>query len=257
MKKPALITLVIFTSLLAAISLYYSGILKKTSIPESTLQNSFVNSGAKPVSSEIYFWAKLKEGQHSADVENSLIKDMMAALKVIEGQSYSRTQSENDNLRKIEVNGIVEENTEKKIINMVFQREKQQKSAVSTNISLKVTQDLAIDGLDTIRKEAMNIFKRYGIEPKVNSCITGYYDGKLEYGRMNDIGLKVFSRAQAKKVEGMRNDKMISVCAYTPEIDQYIRVNEKKINLNLAIRYNNFEDRTYIWLATPVITTEY
>jgi len=34
-------------------------------------------------------------------------------------------------------------------------------------------------------------------------------------------------------------------------------VNGKKVNMNLAIRYNSYEDRTYIWLATPVITVEY
>ncbi|OZV13462.1 hypothetical protein CIW83_04260 [Tissierella sp. P1] len=50
---------------------------------------------------------------------------------------------------------------------------------------------------------------------------------------------------------------LVSYTAYTPLIESSIFSGEKKVNLNLAIRYNENEDKTYIWIGTPIITTGY
>jgi len=63
--------------------------------------------------------------------------------------------------------------------------------------------------------------------------------------------------SNAKKVEGITEENLISISAYSPRVKSSILVNEKRVNINLAMRYNSYEDKTYIWLATPVITTEY
>ena len=48
-----------------------------------------------------------------------------------------------------------------------------------------------------------------------------------------------------------------SYTVFTPYIDNYIFFFRKRVNLNLAIRYNEYENRTYIWIGTPIITTGY
>lgn len=74
---------------------------------------------------------------------------------------------------------------------------------------------------------------------------------------MNRISRLILDGAKAKKVNGMSEKNLISVSAYSPLIDNNIEIEGRKINMNLALRYNAFEDKTYIWLATPVITIEY
>lgn len=82
-------------------------------------------------------------------------------------------------------------------------------------------------------------------------------DGKLNDNELETVCERIFKSAGADKVEGMRDGGLVSVSAFSPVIDEAVRVNGKRINLNVAVRYNSYEGKTYIWLATPVITTEY
>lgn len=108
----------------------------------------------------------------------------------------------------------------------------------------------AVDGLD-------NVFAKYVDDPAVNISITGSLDGKLEEGDLDRLYKKVFKTIGADEVEGIDEAGLISVSAFSPSIRDSVRVNGKRININMAARYNSYEGKTYIWLATPVITTEY
>jgi hypothetical protein len=52
-------------------------------------------------------------------------------------------------------------------------------------------------------------------------------------------------------------DEVYSVVGYTKKIREYIYSGKQKININLALRYNSYQDKTYLYLATPVITAEF
>ena len=101
------------------------------------------------------------------------------------------------------------------------------------------------------------ICRKYGLVPEINYCITGYFEGKLDTKDLNDVCGKAFRAAGAEKVEGIKEDNLISLTAYSPDISNYVRVDGSRVNLNIALRYNSYEKRTYIWLATPLIAIEY
>lgn len=243
----AVIAIVLFT-------FWYSIIRNGTELPESTLEKSFSYSGAKIVSSEIYFWTKVESDKMGWKKLQELSDSLQTELKVAKDDTFAENATENETIVKKEVSGITEDN---KVVNIIYQTQKSLDRGDEDYIYLKVTEDLSGKGLKTTREKALQVFRRYGLEPEINSCITGSYDGKLGYNQLNEVCAKVFKEAEASKVEGMRDEKLISVSAYTPSIEPYITVNDKKVNLNLAIRYNSYEDKTYIWLATPVITIEY
>lgn len=85
----------------------------------------------------------------------------------------------------------------------------------------------------------------------------GTFKGKKEPYLLDEIRRKVLKEVSALKIEEFNDGKTASVSAYSPLIEDSINVNGKEININLATRYNAIEDRTYLWLATPIITTEY
>jgi hypothetical protein len=118
-------------------------------------------------------------------------------------------------------------------------------------------EDMSDTGLEGIRDTVLQVFKDYGLKPRVNSCITGTFDGKLDYKRVDQIGSVVLEAAGAKKIEGIKDENLISVSAYSPVMGDSVMTGSEKVNLNLAIRYNSLENKTYIWLGTPVIAIEY
>ncbi|MDI9475442.1 MAG: YwmB family TATA-box binding protein [Bacillota bacterium] len=40
-------------------------------------------------------------------------------------------------------------------------------------------------------------------------------------------------------------------------MSSHINYGGKDVNIQLAMRYSEYEDKTYLWLATPLIITAY
>lgn len=112
---------------------------------------------------------------------------------------------------------------------------------------------LAVSLRDGIEK----VFGRYGLKAVVNSCITGTYEGNVQDTQLEGICRKILKDTDAEKVDSLRQQNAISVSAFTPMIKDKLSVNGKNVNLSLAIRYNKLENKTYLWVATPIVNAEY
>ena len=91
----------------------------------------------------------------------------------------------------------------------------------------------------------------------VNSCMTGTYDGNVEDTQLEKICRNILDESDAKKVDSKRFENVISVSAFSPMIKDKLSINGKNVNLSIAIRYNKQENKTYLWVATPIVNTEY
>lgn len=253
-KKYLTVFLLLF---LILFTFYFIKIQDKTNSPEITLQRAFNHSEAGIVSANVYMWGKIDSSKYKtiADFKN-LANEFSEQLNMESGTELSTSLVENDFIKEITLNGVTEEND---IVELIIHIEKSNKSDEyeESYITVNAAPDLSNMELEKTKERIFTIFKKYAVKPRVNSCITGAYDGKLEYTELNNICKQMFKEVEAKKVEGIREGNLISVSAYSPAIENYIKVKESKVNLNLAIRYNSLEDRTYIWIATPLILTEY
>ena len=61
-----------------------------------------------------------------------------------------------------------------------------------------------------------------------------------------------------KEIDKIRNNNYISVTAYSNLLKENdLEYLENKINLNIGIRYSENEDKTLIYMATPIIKLDY
>lgn len=252
MKKVFLIAVVV---LVIFFSVFYTEIHSRPELlPEATLVKSFSHSGARVVSSEIYLWGKVDVKSDTMSELKLLSEELSKELGMVRDSSFSNKASENDLVKKIELKGM---DSQKRAISIQSEEDKGTGGPVEGTVSIDVVQDSSDTGLEEVRQAALKVLKKYHIDPRINSCVIGSFDGKLDYTAMNDVCKRMFEDAEARKVEGIRDGNLISVSAYSPFIGDSIKVNGKKVNMNVAIRYNALENKTYLWLATPVITTEY
>lgn len=247
-----LVSISILFTLLLAISYYENK--QKQELPETTLQKSFNVSGANVVSSEIYFWSRLTGKNKNFENLKLLASDLSKGLGIIDNNYYSKDLENNDLIQKIELRGTTGSG---KMVNMKIQLSKNSVNTGESFVSVSISQDLSNTGLEETRKSVLSVFRNYGIDPKVNSSMTGNFSGKLDQSRLNSISNRIMKEVKATNIEGIRDGNLISVSAYSPFITESVKVKGNRINLNMAIRYNSCEDKTYIWLATPIITTEY
>ena len=249
MKKRAFFIIAFF---IAVILLFSIKMQFNTNPPERTLEKSFDCSGARIVSSEVYLTGKL-DGTGNAARLKKLVLDVSEGLGVKDGLRFCNF-IDNEDMAGIEMNHAVSSyrNVD---INAIMS--KHDCDGSNSYITVCVADTSENPRLADIRKSVGDILTGDGIEANVNSCITGNFADRLDNKQIDEVCARIFKRVGAQKVEGIKESSLTSISAYTPAIGKSVRVDGSRINLNLALRYNSYEGKTYIWLATPVITTEY
>ena len=99
---------------------------------------------------------------------------------------------------------------------------------------------------------------KYSNNIDISTCISGEFYKKLHFDKHNDILEEILYNMNAEEIDRVENDNMISVTAYSEILDEnYLEYLGNKINLNIGIRYSEDEDKTLIYIATPIIKLDY
>lgn len=229
---------------------YYINSGKSSASGKLSISDAFKSSGAKMVINELYFFSRATDGMNKLDNLTAVCEDIFKTLEI---SNYSKTPVSTDTLIKNELSGMTKDGV--KISAM---------ASIVGNKSGNGDKYITIDATETVNGSALrlrdkieSVFGKYGLKPVVNSCITGTYEGNLQESQLENICRKILDDSDAKKVESTRQENIISVSAFSPMIEDRLSIDGKNINLSLAIRYNKIENKTYLWVATPVVNTEY
>lgn len=211
-----------------------------------------VGAGMEEMSVNV--WAKLPAaGQEDADLE-TIACQAMEQLGVGRGSyqiSYNktdvqrmvRTEAIADYFHAVAIAEVISPNgTERPEVYLVILVETKPKS----DTELAEWQDKIIA-----------IVKNFGGTPRISTCLVGWLDGKLKDGEWHMRLRNGFNAVNATIIDKVMYDNFASYTGFSPGISDYIEVGGKHINLNMAMRYSPYDDRTYITIGSPVITREY
>lgn len=102
-----------------------------------------------------------------------------------------------------------------------------------------------------------DIMQKKGDQLVITTCLSGWVNGKLEEEKMKQLVKLAFHKVNGRIVEGVSGSQFVSYTGFTRAIERFVFIGRNRINLNIAMRHNNSEMRTYVTVATPVITKEY
>ncbi len=228
---------------------------KFSSHAADAIEAAFSETGAAAVSSEIYVRGTSKRKVFDENDARTLIEDIIAGT----GGQYSKDipvfkAVENDYVEGMEISYIIDEN---KTIQISVISEKNKITDKNSTLCISFFDTSSNPHVQANTDAIVQSLEKYVIGHESNISLTGSVDGRLGEDEIGDICLRAFKRVGADKVEGMNDNGLVSVSAFAPSISESVSVKGKKVNMNIAVRYNSYEGKTYIWLATPVITTEY
>ncbi|MBF8983770.1 YwmB family TATA-box binding protein [Lutibacter sp. B2] len=106
------------------------------------------------------------------------------------------------------------------------------------------------------KEDVKAVLKAYG-KAEFNVCITGSYDKKLSNAEEKRKLEKVTKSFAVKKIESFEDKDFLSITGYTNNFNNWIAYNGKKVNINIAMRYNNYKKKTYVWIGNPLISIGY
>lgn len=239
---------------LIIISIFFIKMQAVSYSPEKVLEDAFDSSGAVKVGSELYLRGRLA-GSGGFDPEGGrrLMGDILEGLGAA-GADPRYNAIDNEYTRGIELDLNLDSS---RSMHASIVSEKDGRTFEGSYITVSLVYTSGVQDLAGTREVLEKTLNAHGVRAKFNSCITGCFDGKKDDSELNEACARIFASADARKVEGIREGNLISVSAFSKAIREAVDDNGSRVNLNLAIRYNSFEKKTYLWLATPVITTEY
>lgn len=99
---------------------------------------------------------------------------------------------------------------------------------------------------------------KYSKDVDINICIAGEYTKKLQKAKINDILQKILYNMYAEKISDIKEENFLSVNAYSKLLkENNLKYLDREINLNIGIRYSEDDDKTMIYIATPIIKIDY
>jgi hypothetical protein len=223
---------------------------QKVSVEDSLIK-SIESTKAKVMESTISAWSKIND---SFMTEEQISKEMDAVLALI------KPDKSTINIVK-EYNELISKqtlyaSTGSKYYNIAIESVKTKKGGESY-----VMMDVSIDNDSTDllseRQKLEKYFTDKSVKPKISSCIIGIYDGKLTENEMRSKIADAMSSVKAKEVEGLSNENLNSISAFSGNINSFVLSNNKKVNMQIAMRYSSYDDKTYIWIGSPLIHVEY
>lgn len=147
----------------------------------------------------------------------------------------------------------------KTVVKLITREEKISENVLESHQYLTIEIDLGVnlDAAVDYQKVVKEIFEKMEIDGDVTVNLTGNLEGKSDMALKNMITDQLIERMDAKIVAENRTEDLFTVYAYTDKVDDFIRVSGKKINLNISAYYDEEKDKTYFYVATPIINTEY
>lgn len=127
------------------------------------------------------------------------------------------------------------------------------KQYVTAEIKLLDTADCAL----AYRNMLEEICKNNQVSGEVTLSLIGKYPKLLNMEERNVIAKALLDKLEAKITTEQRSDELYVIYGYSKFISEYKRVGNEKINVSLAMNYNESENSTYIYLSTPLINEDY
>ena len=129
--------------------------------------------------------------------------------------------------------------------------------AANQYVYVNITVNNDMDCASSYRELVEGVFDAMGIQGNVNMNLVGSLEGALNSTEKNELADGLLDRLGAKVVTENRDNDILTIYAYSKGAGSYITIGGNKINMNIAIGYDEEQDRTKVYLASPINSLDY
>ncbi|MEG1409180.1 MAG: YwmB family TATA-box binding protein [Terrisporobacter sp.] len=248
MKKILIIMSLVFVFLIGIVVCY------------AETKNNIVNNGYnqiintfESINSEFKFYNLKANGCLDKSLNKEEMKNICMDIISNLGLEESELKwKENKSKSQSQIYAQIEEK-DKNISIIVANKSKNESYIIVDILGNKVYKDIV--DIYTVLENSLNI---HCDRVDIYTCIAGEFEKKLQVYKYDDILQKILYNMNAKEIDRVEDENFISVTAFSKEIKtDYLEYLGNKVNLNIGIRYSENEEKTMIYIATPIIKLDY
>lgn len=191
----------------------------------------------------------------TVEEQKFLLKTMAEALGIVD--NYTLEESNDQYGRKVTL--FLDGAKADTLLQFITEeKEAEEGSAMEVKQFLKVELQIenSIESAFYYEDAVKTLMNRYSNAPQAVININGQYQGKFTTEQKDALSMELLERLKADVVVEHRENEYV-VYAYTPLIEEYKKVGKDKINLTIAIVYNEQADVTEVFLATPLLNEDF
>ncbi|MEJ8552631.1 YwmB family TATA-box binding protein [Tepidibacter sp. Z1-5] len=217
--------------------------------------NSFEKTGSAFDNYKINGHAMMDNKFLSFEEMDKILEELMIKFD-IDKQTIEYTRSEQTDFRQIHICDKNRQNKADRYISIIIDSERC-KSMEQTHIIVDIDTNQVYKDIVEDYVQLKNNLKKYSKNIDIYSCICAFFEGKIDEKCYNNIVDNILYSLDAQKKDEMKDVNILSTTGYTEKISDYIKYGEEKINVNASVRYSEYDDKTFVYIGTPLITLEY
>lgn len=217
------------------------------------LQVLLRSAGAEILAGEAQFYAIIGDDYRTMAELERIMLDVGEQLGLMGGEVK---RGEGETYRVLEVTGLTSSGAEAQLV--------VQSNPGSADLGSRPKTYLLIVGRDSSPEKIKTMVTRLNqlvlplaTQGQISVFLTGQLPGKRTAEEMGRIARRALRTIGATEMEGIEGEELISLTAHTHLLKNDILVDGQRFNLNLAVRYDDFYEKTLLTAGFPVIHGSY
>lgn len=218
-------------------------------------------AGARIVKGEIHYWAEIspcsnpcsaRELEEKADDIFQLISGELGTSRmegVEAGESFSENHENGASTYRVERETNIAPGFQ---LQMALQRMEQDGNN-PLHLLVVIRETGEAGQLEKKVNKLLSTLDSRTMKSSLSVSLTGHVNEKMDLFEMETLADTAARESGGQQVRSVKDESMVSITGYLPELGEYLQAENMRINLNLALRYDNNVEKTVIRAGTPLI----
>ncbi|HHT63322.1 MAG: YwmB family TATA-box binding protein [Bacillota bacterium] len=254
-KRKELFVTVLLATLIAIgvlINYYNNSVDSAVKTVSQPMQVAFQSSKAIFVESKLQGWAKIND--HFSSREELLGYGSQVEKAMGLQKNSIREEASDEGFNSLKIKGEI---TDKITVEIILQSLLDKKSQDETYLIINMVDYRGPEFLDLSKEQMRAAFEIFEQEPEINQLIIGYQKGKLEKKSYQNTISGIFASVGGRISGEIDEENYFSKTGYVPNIEEKLLVGRDEVNIQVAMAYDELENKTYIYIGSPLVYSDY
>lgn len=255
MKRKEIYILVFLGCLVASgcfINYYYNNIKPAVKTVSQPMQVAFQSSKAIFVETKLQGWAKINDLFSTGEELLSYGSQIEHILGLED--AVIREEASDQGFNSLKITGQI---SEKLTVEIIFQSLTDTKSKDETYLIVNMVDFRGPGFLNLAKGKMRSAFQVFQQEPEINQLMIGFQEGKLSKKSYSNTINGIFSSVGGRISGEVEEENYFSITGYVPNIEEKLKVGQRDVNIQVAMAYDELENKTYIYIGSPLVYSDY